>query len=133
MVTIIWSVTQRLKLGLFYRELMSNINSNQQFSLGTLETKTIDQIRKDGIDKQMLERIAAERQEMQRIKQEQKERLPGQFVALKQDWDISETRNAMTGFKICDMGNCCRTATKKIRHYLPIEEEHLGPVTRTHV
>ena len=39
----------------------------------------------------------------------------------------------MTGFKICDMGNCCRTATKKIRLYLPIEEEHLGPVTRTHV
>ncbi|MGA9154338.1 MAG: hypothetical protein WBZ36_27460 [Candidatus Nitrosopolaris sp.] len=64
---------------------MSNINSNQQLSLGTLETKTIDQIRKDGIDKEMLERIAAERQEMQRIKQEQKERLPGQFMTLKQD------------------------------------------------
>jgi hypothetical protein len=31
------------------------------------------------------------------------------------------------------MGDYCRTATKKIRLYLPIEEEHLGPVTRTHV
>jgi hypothetical protein len=32
-----------------------------------------------------LERIAAERAEMQRVKQEAKERLPGQFVSLKQD------------------------------------------------
>ena len=39
----------------------------------------------------------------------------------------------MTRFKKCDMGDCCRTATKKIRLYLPIEEEHLGPVTRTYV
>jgi hypothetical protein len=39
----------------------------------------------------------------------------------------------MTRFKKCEMGDCCRTATKKIRLYLPIEEEHLGPVTRTHV
>jgi hypothetical protein len=51
--------------------------------------RTIDQIRKDGIDKQMLERIAQERQEMQRIRQEQKERLPGQFLSLKHD---KETR-----------------------------------------
>ena len=85
LVIIIWLSTQHLKLGLFYRELMSNINSNQQLSLGTLETKTIDQIRKDGIDKQMLERIAAERAEMERVKKESKERLPGQFLSLKQD------------------------------------------------
>jgi hypothetical protein len=39
----------------------------------------------------------------------------------------------MTRFKKCQMGDCCRTATKKIRLYLPIEEEHLGPVTRMHV
>ena len=52
-------------------------------------TKTIEQIRKDGIDKQTLERIAAERAEMQLAKQEAKERLPGQFVSLKQD---KETR-----------------------------------------
>jgi hypothetical protein len=64
--------------------------STNQSTLETLgATRTIEQIRKDGIDKQMLERIAAERQEMQRIKQEQKERLPGQFVTLKQD---QETR-----------------------------------------
>jgi hypothetical protein len=31
------------------------------------------------------------------------------------------------------MGDCCRTATKKIRIYLPIEEEHLGSVTRTRI
>jgi len=36
-------------------------------------------------------------------------------------------------FKKCDMRDCCRTATKKIRLYLPIEEEHLGPVTRTRI
>jgi hypothetical protein len=41
-------------------------------------TKTIDQIRKDGIDKQMLQRISAERAEMERAKQEAIERLPGQ-------------------------------------------------------
>ena len=47
--------------------------------------KTIDQIRKDGIDKQTLESIASDRTEMQRVKQEAKERLPGQFLSLKQD------------------------------------------------
>jgi hypothetical protein len=39
----------------------------------------------------------------------------------------------MTRFKKCDIGDCGRTAIKKIRLYLPIEEEHLGPVTRTRV
>ena len=50
-----------------------------------LETKTIEQIRAQGIDKGTLERIAAERAEMERVKQEAKERMPGQFVSLKQD------------------------------------------------
>ena len=61
-------------------------------------TKTIDQIRNDGIDKQLKERIAAERAEMERAKQEQKERLPGQFISFKSDnetktlfyWSVSE-------------------------------------------
>ncbi|MGA9154979.1 MAG: hypothetical protein WBZ36_30720 [Candidatus Nitrosopolaris sp.] len=52
-------------------------------------TRTIADIRKDGLDKETLERIAADRAEMQRVKEEQKERLPGQFVSLKQD---KETR-----------------------------------------
>src|SRR5215831_15943937 len=51
-------------------------------------TKTIEQIRKDGIDKQLKERIAAERAEMQRVKEQVKERLPGQFLSLKQDKEI---------------------------------------------
>ena len=80
--------TQHLKLGLFYREVMSKSNINNQF-LETLGTRTIDQIRKDGIDKETLQRIAAERAGMQRAKQEAKERLPGQFLSLKQD---KETR-----------------------------------------
>src|SRR5215472_13257479 len=63
--------------------------STNQFTLEVGGARTIDQIRKDGIDKQMLEKITAERAEMQRIKQEQKERLPGQFISLKQD---KETR-----------------------------------------
>jgi hypothetical protein len=58
-------------------------------NLETTTTKTIEQIRKEGIDKQTLERVTAERAEMQRVKQEAKERLPGQFVSLKQD---KETR-----------------------------------------
>jgi hypothetical protein len=57
--------------------------SNSQLNLET--TKTIEQIRKGGIDKQTLERVAAERAEMERAKQEAKERLPGQFISLKQD------------------------------------------------
>jgi len=65
------------------------MSTSTQSTLEVVGTKTIDQIRKDGIDEEMLERIASERQEMQRIKQEQKERLPGQFVTLKQD---KETR-----------------------------------------
>jgi hypothetical protein len=48
-------------------------------------TRTIVDIRKDGLDKAVLERIEADRAEMQRVKEEQKERLPGQFVSLKQD------------------------------------------------
>jgi hypothetical protein len=62
---------------------------NNQLDLET--TKTIEQIRKDGIDNQTLERIAGERAEMERAKQEAKERLPGQFVSLKQD---KETRTS---------------------------------------
>ena len=56
--------------------------SNQ---LNVETTKTIEQIRSSGIDKQALERISQERQEMQRVKEEQKERLPGGFISLKQD------------------------------------------------
>jgi hypothetical protein len=63
---------------------------NNQLDLET--AKTIDQIRKDGIDKQTLERIAAERMEMERVKQEATERLPGQFISLKQD---KEQRNLL--------------------------------------
>ena len=42
-------------------------------------------------------------------------------------------RYNMTCFKKCEMGDCCRTATKKIRLYLHIEEERLGSITRTHI
>jgi len=66
-----------------------NNQQQQQTRNNQLNLETIDQIRKDGIDKQTLERIAAERAEMQRAKQEAKQRLPGQFVSLKQD---KETR-----------------------------------------
>lgn len=61
--------------------------SNQLESLQP--TKTIEEIKKQGIDKQALERIEAERIEIQRKQQEMKERLPGQFISLKQD---KETR-----------------------------------------
>lgn len=59
--------------------------SNQTNQPQELETKTIEQIRSQGIDKATLERIAVERTEMERIKQESKERLPGQFLSLKED------------------------------------------------
>ncbi|MGA9151120.1 MAG: hypothetical protein WBZ36_11125 [Candidatus Nitrosopolaris sp.] len=52
-------------------------------------TRTIADIRKDGLSRETLESIAAERAEMQRVKEERKERLSGQFVSLKQD---KETR-----------------------------------------
>jgi len=61
-------------------------------------TKTIEQIRNQGLNKEVMERIAAERAEMERAKQEQKERLPGQFISFKSDnetktlfyWSVSE-------------------------------------------
>jgi hypothetical protein len=56
---------------------------SNQLNLET--TKTIDQIRKDGIDKRTLERISADRADLERAKREAKERLPGQFLSLKQD------------------------------------------------
>ena len=54
-------------------------------SIGTLEVgaRTIEEIRKGGIDTQLKERIAAERAE------QAKERLLGQFISLRQD---KETR-----------------------------------------
>ncbi len=63
--------------------------STNQSTLEVAGARTIDQIRKDGIDKQLKQRIAAERAEMQRIKDQTKERLPGQFISLRQD---KETR-----------------------------------------
>jgi len=62
-----------------------NNQQQQQTRNNQLNLETVDQIRKDGIDKQTLERIAAERAEMQRVKEEAKKRLPGQFLSLKQD------------------------------------------------
>jgi hypothetical protein len=49
------------------------------------EVKTVDQIRKLGIDKEMRERIAQERAEIERQQQEARERLPGRFISLKED------------------------------------------------
>jgi hypothetical protein len=43
--------------------------------------RTVIEIRKGGLDNQLKERIAAERAEMQRIKEQTKERLPGQFIS----------------------------------------------------
>jgi hypothetical protein len=57
----------------------------QQTRNNQLNLETINQLRKDGIDKQTLERIVADMAEMERAKQEAKERLPGQFISLKQD------------------------------------------------
>jgi hypothetical protein len=65
------------------------LSTNQSTLEAVGATKTIDQIRKDGIDKQLKERIAAERAEMQYIKDQAKQRLPGQFISLRQD---KETR-----------------------------------------
>jgi hypothetical protein len=62
----------------------TNIETEMQTTI-TTATRSIDEIRKSGIDKSTLERIATERAEMERQKQEQKERLPGHFVSLKQD------------------------------------------------
>ncbi len=62
---------------------------SNQLDVEQLETKTIAEIRKDGLNKQTLERIASDRAEMQRAKEEAKARLPGQFISLKQD---KETR-----------------------------------------
>ena len=42
-------------------------------------------------------------------------------------------RHDMTRFKKCEMGDCDRTATKKVRVYLPIEEDHLGRVIHAQV
>ena len=62
--------------------------STNQSTLEAVGARTIDQIRKDGIDKQMLQRVAEERAEMQRVKEQVKERLPGQFLSLRQDKEM---------------------------------------------
>ena len=56
---------------------------SNQLNLET--TKTIAEVRKNGLRKETLERISADYAEMERAKQDPKERLPGQFVSLKQD------------------------------------------------
>lgn len=60
-----------------------------QLNLETVQTKSIQEIRQEGIDTHTLERVEAERLEIQRKQQEMKARLPGQFLSLKQD---KETR-----------------------------------------
>jgi hypothetical protein len=54
-------------------------------TLITEQTKSIEQIRKSGIDKETRERIAQERAEIERQQQEARERLPGRFISLKED------------------------------------------------
>lgn len=56
--------------------------SNQ---LESLQTKTIEQVRENGIDKQTLERIAAERITIQKKQDEMRQRLPGNFISLRND------------------------------------------------
>src|SRR5215469_8905057 len=63
--------------------------TNQSTLTSVGETRSIEEIRKSGLDNQFKERIAAERAEMQRMKDQAKERLPGQFISLRQD---KETR-----------------------------------------
>ena len=48
-------------------------------------TRSIADIRKDGLDKAVLERIAAERVEMERAEKEQKTCLPGGFISFRED------------------------------------------------
>ena len=55
--------------------------TSNQSALEVVGTRTIDQIRKDGIDKQMIQRVAQENAEKQRVKEQVKERLPGQFLS----------------------------------------------------
>ena len=62
---------------------MSNQNT---LELGT--AKPLDQIRKEGLDKEMLGRIEADIAEMKRVKEEQKARLPGTFLSLREDKEI---------------------------------------------
>ena len=50
-----------------------------------VETRTIADVRKTGLDKSVLERIAATRAAMERTEKEQKQRLPGSFLSLKDD------------------------------------------------
>jgi len=47
--------------------------------------KTVEDLRKNDLDKDMLERITADRAEMARANKEAKERLPGAFISLKED------------------------------------------------
>jgi hypothetical protein len=60
-----------------------------QYSNGSENIKSIEELRKTGIDKDLMQKIASDRAEIARINEEAKERLPGQFVTLKED---KETR-----------------------------------------
>jgi hypothetical protein len=67
----------------------TNIETEQLSEL--LQTaKTIDQIRKGGIDQEARDKIASEKAELERIEKESRERLPGKFLSLKND---GEERN----------------------------------------
>jgi hypothetical protein len=69
--------------------MKSKLESTNMEPFGTTElttqAKSIEQIRTEGMSKQTLDRIAAERAEMERQQQEAKERLPGKFLSLKSD------------------------------------------------
>ncbi len=54
-------------------------------NLETTTTKTIEEIRKNGIDEKTMERVVADRAEIERRQQEAKERLPGKFISFRED------------------------------------------------
>ncbi len=71
------------------RSLHIEIDQKLSNQLESIETKSVEEIRKNGIDKNVMQKISADRAEMARISQEAKERMPGAFISLKED---KETR-----------------------------------------
>jgi hypothetical protein len=60
-------------------------NQSQQTQISDVQTRSVEQIRKQGLDPKMLQKIQQDKAEMDRIEKQNAERLKGNYISFKED------------------------------------------------
>jgi hypothetical protein len=66
-------------------QVAANQSQGQQTQITSVQTKTIEEIRKQGLDQSTLHKIQADKAEMNRLEKENAERLMGNYISFKED------------------------------------------------